>query len=94
MAGVQWQVKYTLRGVDYWWDYPAGICQMLEDALLTNELVQWTWFWDHDGTGDVDEKPSGYSQPRMSHYVLDPIDKRQRNLSNGYTREMRRAWID
>ena len=43
-----WQVQYVLRGVPYWWDYPADVCETLEGALTRNELVEsveWTWAW-------------------------------------------------
>ena len=101
-----WQVQYVLRGVSYWWDYPADVCEALEGALTRNEMVEWTWAWDvrrgeedkmdedamDEDRMDLEEAgPVVHKEPRMSHYVLDPVAKIQTNRTNSFSRPMRRV---
>ena len=101
-----WQVQYVLRGVSYWWDYPADVSEALEGALTRNEMVEWTWAWDvrrgeedkmdedamDEDRMDLEEAgPVVHKEPRMSHYVLDPVAKIQTNRTNSFSRPMRRV---
>ena len=88
---VIWQVRYDKNGTTYWWDYPAMVCDALEESYQeilrtgqrgVNSDVQWQWTF-----------PEWHANrsPKTSKYVLDIVRSTQTNKWNNRTREIRRV---
>ena len=88
---VIWQVRYDKFGTTYWWDYPAMVCDALEESYQeilrtgqrgVNSDVQWQWTFP---------EWRAHRSPKTSKYVLDVVRSTQTNKWDNRTREIRRV---
>ena len=73
---------YDGTGHEYWWDYPEEVAASLE----ASPTLQTVWVWQCPPR-------YGWQEGKIIRYLLDPVQKVQRNMETHSTRRMRRIMV-